>query len=120
MPMLSRLLLTIMGALLLSNCAVKINDEQFCSPLPGNLGATCDNFLSSNQQILSQDQWIDRQNQWIASGQAVECTTSQTVGDIKAEIEKLCSVASCDESTKNAIVNGLIKIQNLGKSGVTP
>ena len=103
-----------MAAPLLFSCSIPIHDEQFCSPIPGGLGAVCDNFLTSNQLILSQDQWNALQNKWIASGQAVECTTSKTVGDIKAEIEELCSRVSCDDLTQTAILNGLNKIKKLG------
>jgi len=90
-----------MAAPLLFSCSIPIHDEQFCSPIPGGLGAVCDNFLTSNQLILSQDQWN-------------ACTTSKTVGDIKAEIEELCSRVSCDDLTQTAILNGLNKIKKLG------
>lgn len=119
MPMLRVRSLMMMAVLLLSlsSCATAIKDEQFCSPLPGNLGATCDNFLTSNQLILTEDQWQALMAQWIADGNAVECTTSETVGDIKGEIEKLCSGVpwpyTCDYATKSVIINGLTKVMNL-------
>lgn len=117
MQKLKALWFTMMGALLLAanGCAVPIHDEQFCSPVPGNLGAVCDNFLTSNQLILTEAEWVALQAQWQASGQATECTTSQTVGDIKAEIEKLCSVYPCDTPTQTLLIRGLKKIQRLGK-----
>ena len=98
----------------LSSCAVQINDEQFCSPIPGGNGAICDNFLTSNQMILSEADWQALQASWINSGNAVECTTSKTVGDIKKELEQLCSVAKCDDVAQKKIVDGLNKIQSLG------
>ena len=84
-----------MGALLLSSCAVPIADMQFCSPVPGNLGAACDNFLTSNPVFLSEADWIALQATWVAQGNAVECTTSSAVGSIKEAIEKLCSETPC-------------------------
>ena len=107
-----------MAALLLNSCAVQIHDETFCSPIPGNLGAVCDNFLTPNQQILTEDGWVELQATWAAQGEATECTQSGTLGDIKEEIEKLCTIAKCNYPTKKALLDGLNKIQNLGKNGL--
>lgn len=109
------LLSTTTALLLINGCAIRVVDEQICSPIPGDLGAVCDNFLTSNQQILTQDAWVNLQATWASQGYATECTTSQTIGDIKEEIEKLCSVAKCDYDTKQKIVTGLKKIEKLGK-----
>lgn len=111
-------LLFILTALLVlvSGCAVHVKDMQFCSPIPGNLGAVCDNFLSSNQLILDQAGWAALQAKWALAGNAVECTTSQTLGDIKSEIEKLCSVARCDYRIQQKVIQGLNKLQALGKN----
>lgn len=94
-----------MGPLLLSLscCAVQIKDNQFCSPIPGALGAVCDNFLTKNQLILTEAQWQALQAQWIADGNAVECTTSGSLGDLKEEIEKLCSKTSCTYEEQLAV-----------------
>lgn len=100
---------------LLTSCAVAIYDEQFCSPIPGGLGAVCDNFLTSNQQILTPDEWNALQSKWVAAGEATECTESKTLGDIKAEIEELCSKTPCNYEVQQAITKGLEKIQSLGK-----
>jgi hypothetical protein len=107
-----------MMALLLPlvDCAIPIHDAKFCSPPPGEVGAVCDNFLTSDQQILNETQWGALQTQWIAAGQAIECTQSQTLGDIKEEIEQLCSMTKCDYPTQQAITQGLKKIQQLGKN----
>lgn len=98
-----------------ASCSVPIHDAQFCSPVPGGYGAICDNFLTSAPTTLTEDEWLALQAKWEQAGEAVECTTSQTLGDIKESIEKLCSIASCDYSTQQKIVSGLKKIQNLGK-----
>lgn len=117
MPTPRVLLSTITAQLLLqaSSCAVVIKDAQFCSPLPGNLGAVCDNFLTSNQLILDAGEWTALQASWASLGQATECTTSQTVGDLKSELEKLCSDTSCDYPDAQKVFKGLKKIENLGK-----
>lgn len=99
-----------MGLLFTSCGGVAIKDYQFCSPIPGHLGATCDNLLTDNQVILTEMEWVFLQQKW----GTIECTQSQTVGDIKAEIEKLCSKTPCDENTKQAIL-GLKKILELSR-----
>lgn len=100
--------------LILSSCTVHITDEPFCALIPFNNGAVCDNLLTSNPETLNQDQWVERQSEWMSNGWAVECTTSHAIGDIKAEIEKLCSKTKCDYDTQKAITEGLAKVQNLG------
>lgn len=101
------------GLPLLTSCAVTINDAQFCSPIPGGLGAVCDNMLTSNQLILTSDEWNALQAKWQSNGQAVECSTSQTLGDFKSELEKLCSRTACTYEVKQAI-QVLKKISRLG------
>jgi len=103
--------------LLCSSCAVPIRDQMFCAEIPGGLGAVCDGFLTSNQEILNQAQWDARKALWIHDGNAVECTTSNSVGNLKAEIEELCSKTACDYATlKSAIDNALDKIQDVGST----
>lgn len=96
----------------LLSCATPILDRQFCNPVPlidaqgvlhptGN-GATCDNFLTANQQILTEVQWQTLMLSWLNSGSIVACTTSAAIGEIKAEIEKLCSKTPCDYPTQQA------------------
>ena len=101
-----------MGALLLSSCSVNIEDAQFCSPLPGSLGAVCDNFLTSNPITLDETQWVAQQELWISQGVALECTTSKTLGDFKGEIEKLCSKVNCTYQEKAAVRNFFAKVSN--------
>ncbi len=108
-------------ALLFSGCAVQIQDYQFCSPIPGNLGAVCDNFLTSNQVILDEAAWLALQASWNAQGQAVECTQSGTLGSLKSELEKLCSETPCDYPTQQAVAKvtaALEKIETLGKNKI--
>ena len=117
-----------MAALLFDGCAVAVLDEQFCSPIPGlptetdpypePLGAACDNFLTSAPLTLTRQEWYQMQESWIAEGQAVECTKSSTLGDIKGEIEKLCSRTKCDYNTKKAISEGLTKLSVLGQKEI--
>ena len=101
---------------LLSSCTITIHDSQWCSPIPGNLGAVCDWSLHSEQEFLTLQQWEILQGSWIAKGEAVECTSSQTFGDIKKELEKLCSKVTCDYQIQETI-KSLKKIEGLGKYG---
>lgn len=95
-----------MAAPLLASCgSVEIKDVQFCSPIPGGLGAVCDNFLTSNQLILDEIQWTILKDSW----QVVECTSYASLADMKAEVEKLCSVTKCTYEMKKAIA-GLNRI----------
>lgn len=123
MPTLKARLFILMGlTAFTSGCAVQIRDFQFCSPVPGNLGAVCDNFLTDNQLILDEAQWVALQADWITHGQAVECTQAQVVGDLKSEIEKLCSVSSCTYETKqkvDQIISSLQKIETTGQKSLT-
>ena len=118
MPKLKVPLCILTGLVLLSSCSVKIKDAQFCAPIPGHLGAVCDNFLTSNQLILDEAGWQALQAQWIAAGQATECTQAQTLGDLKSEIEKLCSLAPCNYQVKQKILKGLTKLQSLGSAAL--
>lgn len=111
-----------LALLLGSGCATAIKDFQYCSPIPGQLGAACDNFLTQNQVILDQPGWLALQAQWAAAGQATECTQSQVVGDLKTEIEKLCSVTRCTYETAakvKVILAGLKKLQANGERSLT-
>lgn len=102
--------LTIVVALLLNSCAVKIYDFKSCGLIPGNLGAECDNFLTSDPQSLNQDQWAALQASWNAAGSAVECVESASLAQLKGEIEKACSVGRCTYAESSAIQNFFLKI----------
>jgi hypothetical protein len=101
-----------MVALLLSSCAVQIQDAQFCSPLPNGLGAACDNFLTSQPLTMDESQWISQQALWAEQGLALECTTSKSLGDFKGEIEKLCSKVKCTYAEQVAIKKFFAKVKN--------
>lgn len=103
----------IMALPLLSSCAVPIHDETFCALVPENEGAVCDNFLTSNRQVLTEAEWLSLQATWNGQGSAVECTTSQALGNLKEEVEKLCSEYPCDSETKKKILNGLEKMEQV-------
>lgn len=85
--------------LLLEGCATVIKDSTWCSPIPGTPDAACDNFLTSNPEIVN---WAAQESTWNAQGFAVECTTSATFANLKAAIEQLCSHTPCDNETENA------------------
>jgi len=94
--------MTMAALLLLSSCAAQIHDGPLCSPIPtlpgqcrGSAGAACDQFLNHAPADLDADQWEATQQAWEDQGCVVMETTSCFVSQLKAEIEKLCTVASC-------------------------
>ena len=90
------LILSISTALALqSSCAVPIKDEQFCADM-GSQGAACDNLLTSNPIIIPQPAWDSMR-------EGMFCESNQAVGDIKAEIESLCSKTPCSYQVKEAL-----------------
>lgn len=100
--------------LTLEGCGTTIHDHTFCSPIPGNLGAACDNFLTHKPVTLNQTDWEALQASWMAKGWAIEVTESDAVGNLKLEIEQLCSKTTCDEDTSNtvqALVQTLSRMQ---------
>jgi hypothetical protein len=100
---------------LTSGCSVAIKDMKFCSPIPGGLGAVCDSFLTPGQEILVADGWLKQQTDWLKAGYSTECTSSGSVGDIKAELEKLCSKTRCSYGIQQAII-GLGRLETLGQT----
>lgn len=102
----------------LSGCAIKIKDSTFCSPIPGGYGAVCDNFITHKPETLSESEWQARIISWEAKGWALECTTSDAVGNLKSELEQLCSRTTCDNDTSDAVrmvVGVLSKMENTAK-----
>jgi hypothetical protein len=89
---------------------VTISDEQVCSPIPYGLGAACDNFLTSNPQTLTEEQWTALQDTWGVT----ECVSVKTLGDVKAELEDLCSKTACSWQTTQAI-SSLKKLMTLNR-----
>lgn len=112
--------------LLLSSCATTIRDFETCSPIPSesmqNLGAACDNFMTANQRILDPDEWITEQKLWLDNGDVVECTSSGSIANLKAEIEKLCSRTACNYDAKQAVntaLQGLDRMLEVGKKSLS-
>lgn len=89
-----RILSTVMAALLLNGCAVKIWDFKGCSPVPGTDDASCDWFLHSEPTI---ENWAAVQAAWQAQGFTTVCTSSQAYANQKGEIEQLCSESTCTD-----------------------
>lgn len=113
-----------MVTLLLSSCqTVAVKDEQFCAVIPkflpgdlpgvptGSDGCACDYMLTSHQEILSETDCQALKNSWMTGGQAVMITPSGTLGDIKGELEKLCSRTRCSYTLRKAIagMNRIVK-----------
>lgn len=102
---------------LLSCAGVEIQDYQFYSPIPGNLGCVSDWFLHSDQEIMTQAQCTTLQDSWIESGQAVECTNSDAVAGLKREIEEVCSVTKCDYATQAAVAKVSAVLEKVASTG---
>lgn len=103
--------------LVISSCAVQIQDATYCALIPGNNGAVCDSFLTSHQQILTQAQWDILQGEWENGGNAVECTPSSAVANLKQELELLCSKTACDYQTVQSAINeALDKLTTTGEA----
>lgn len=79
-----------MGLLLLSSCShVAIKDEQLCADM-GSQGATCDNIFTNAPIDFGKSDWDDKRFGML-------CMSSDAFGDIKQELEQLCSVSGkCD------------------------
>ena len=68
----------------------------------------------SNQQNLTEAQWIA----WQQSHAPIDCVQSSVIGDLKAELEKLCSVAPCSYETEEQVkqaVEGLKRLIEIGR-----
>jgi len=77
--------------------------------MPGG-GAACDNLLTKNQRILSEPEWNALLQSWITAGNAIEVTTSQTFGDLKLELEKLCTASKLQcVQAEASITQGVVK-----------
>lgn len=104
---------TLMAVPLLNSCSIQIHDFTACALAPGNNGAVCDDFLSSDQHTLTETQWQALQSTWNSQGQAVVCVQSQTIAQIKAEIEKACSSVNCSYQQVAQVLSGLKKIESM-------
>lgn len=108
---------TTMGALSLNSCATTIHDFTSCAEYPGGaLGARCANFLSEAPVSLNDAAWKAMKLKWNSEGDAVECTRSSSLVEIKNEIEKLCSVSNCDQQLQSTILDGLDRMGDMAKS----
>jgi hypothetical protein len=111
--------MTVAPLLVLESCAhVIVHDFESCAPIPGGLGAVCDNFLTPHQQVLSQEAWDALQASWISQGFAVECTNSQAIAYKKEELEELCSKTPCDTEAKAQVLEGLDRLDAIGKISI--
>lgn len=83
-------LFTMMVALLLNGCSsVTVKDEIFYGN-KGMVGAVEFHLLTTDKATLSFEQWMQ-----LIRTQPLVCTSVNNLGDLKAEIEKLCSVCNC-------------------------
>lgn len=80
---------------------------------PSGGGAVCDDFLTAKPQTLSEPAWEAQELADENAGDAVECTTANSLGNLKQELELLCSNTPCSYQTQAAIK---VVTEALGKS----
>lgn len=111
-------------SLLLSNCGTTIHDFKTCDLVPSvdqqgvlhpsGAGSACDNFLTHAPQTNTEDQWQAIMLAWVKSGEAVSCTQSSSITQLKGEVEKLCEdapwYAKCNETVKKNLLAGLERV----------
>lgn len=92
-----------MAALLLTSCGtVQIQDWEWCGDL-GSLGASCFHSLSDEQRDIPKDVWDNMRFGQICTADPPD-QMGATFADLKATIEKLCSVSGkCDYQTKKKL-----------------
>lgn len=79
---------TALLSLLLSGCAVKVKNERWYGDL-GNQGAVYFETLSNSTGAISKPEWD-------AMRVGMACTSTDTLAEIKKEIEQLCSATPCN------------------------
>lgn len=89
-------------------------ESTWCHPFVNaegvEVGASCDNFLTSNPQTLNQASWVTLQNSWGTT----ECTNSAAMLNLKVFVEDTCSQVTCDEATKQAFLDRFERLSHLG------
>ena len=84
--------LIILALLSMTSCAhVPINDHEWCGD-EGSLGATCFHFLTAQTRDLDKETWDNMRFGQICTNDP-EGQLGATFADIKATIEKLCSIS---------------------------
>lgn len=95
-----------------------VSDIEWCHPFKTasgqDVGASCDMFLTSSPQLLDELAWQAKQAQWLSFGGVIECTTSNSMINLKVFVEDTCSQVTCDEATKEVILQSLDRIAALG------
>jgi hypothetical protein len=86
----------------LSACGhVVIKDSEWCGAKPNAQGAACFHTMTTDQRELSEVELLG----WLMDAQDPKvCTSSQTLADLKANIEVLCHDSRlCDYETKKKV-----------------
>ena len=94
-------------SLLSSACSVKIKDETFFIDA-GESGAVTVNFLSTGSTIIDKAAWDSMR-------EGMFCMSSDAIGDIKGEVEKLCSRTSCTYEQKQYFYEFMVRVSNARK-----
>lgn len=109
--------LALMGLALLGtcSCATAIKEESFYTDA-GDDGAILSHFYSTDSSVIGKAAWD-------ALRPGFTCMSPDTFGDIKSEIEKLCSKTPCSEQQQKELthmLNFLDLIRVIQKTAVSP
>lgn len=90
---------------LLSACGttVHVKEENFYTD-KGPDGAVITHFFATDIKDISKPAWDSMR-------EGMTCMSAQAIGDIKSEIEKLCTESSCDKQTVKAIEAALNRLE---------
>lgn len=78
-----------MELLSLAACSVPIKEETFYTDA-GDQGAIISHFFSTDSSVIGKSAWDSVR-------EGMTCMGPDAIGDLKAEIEQLCSKVSCSE-----------------------
>lgn len=94
--------------LLLSSCAIPIQEENFYTD-KGPDGAVETHFFSTDEVDIGKTAWDEMR-------EGMTCMSGQAIADIKLEIEELCSKTSCNEQTLTQALAAVARVQSLGET----
>lgn len=106
-----RLLFILMAALLLESCGTITVKDEILYGNKGMLGAVEYHTLAATQKEVSFEDWMQT-----LRTQPMVCTSVNTVADVKAAFEQMCSICNCcSYDTTEAAETLFSNLQKMGK-----
>lgn len=90
---------------LCSGCAIPIQEESFYTD-KGPDGAVITHFFDPSYQDISKAAWDSMR-------EGMVCMSASAIGDLKAEIEQLCSRTACDEKTVQTFREAFARVHDV-------